>query len=581
VLEPTARSLRPLLTVLRPHLRLLAGALTCAISAQALLVTIGGLTAYIVGRAFLGAGAAALRPLLVLLVILVVSQTLLAWAESWVAHVAAFRALADLRRRCYDAFERLSPAHLVSRRSGDVGATIMDDVELLELFFAHTLSPLVAATVVPVAAVAALAVLAWPAALVLAPFVVAVAVVPAVLRRRAVREGTQEREGLGELNATLVDAVQGAREIVALGATEQQLTALRRRSQLLERVQVAHARRSGAERAAVDLLAGLGVLCVLTTVAVLVGRGQLGAALLPTCAVLAAGAFAPVAVLSNAVRELGRVSAGSVRVQALLTADAPVVDLVEHPPPGPISPTITFQNVCFRYAPDLPEALSGVTFQVAAGETVALVGASGAGKSTCAALLLRMHDVTAGRVLIGGVDVRDLPQRVLRENVGLVPQDVYLFSSTLHHNLLLGRPEANEAALQAAVSTARVSEFAERLPEQYATRLGERGVLLSGGQRQRVAVARALLRDTPVLVLDEATSSLDTEHETAVQAALAAATRGRTTLVIAHRLSTIRAADRLIVLAQGRVVETGTFTDLLAQDSHFAALIRAGLDTAQ
>ncbi|MGI8528824.1 MAG: ABC transporter ATP-binding protein [Geodermatophilaceae bacterium] len=574
-LTQTARALRPLLAVLRPHLRLLSAALVCSVLAQALLVVNGALAAYLVGRAFVGAGVAELRPYVVVLVVLVLAQAAFLCLDSLLAHIAAFRALADLRRRCYDAVERISPGHLSTQRSGDLGATVMDDIEILELFFAHTLGPLIAATVIPSLAVLLLLFLAWPAALVLLPFVVAVASIPRWLRRHADEVARAERANLGALNAELVDTVQGAREIAALGAGEEQLAALHHRGGLLRQAQLAHARRTGVERAAVDLLAALGVVAVLIVAGLLVDADRLGPALLPTCAVLAAGAFAPVALFTESAKELGRIAAGSARVHDLLNRPPLVSDEGDESVPT-IPPRVRFADVSFRYEPGLPDALRAASFTIEPGETVALVGASGAGKSTCAALLLRLYDVGGGSVSIDGVDVRALPVSELRRLVSLVPQDVYLFSRSVRDNLTLARPDADDASVQAAADAAIVTEFVASMPDGFQTRVGERGVRLSGGQRQRLAVGRALVQDTPVLVFDEATSSLDAESEAAMRTAIAAATRGRTTLVIAHRLSTIRAADRLVVLDHGEVVETGTFDQLLTERGHFAALVAAG-----
>lgn len=575
-LTQTARALRPLLAVLRPHLRLLSAALACSVLGQALLVVNGGLAAYLVGRAFVGAGVAELEPYVWMLVALVLAQAVFLCLDSLLAHIAAFRALADLRRRCYEAVERVSPGHLSTQRSGDLGATVMDDIEILELFFAHTLGPLIAATVIPSLAVILLTFLAWPAALVLLPFIVAVASIPRWLRDAADEVARAERANLGELNAELVDTVQGAREISALGAGHQQLAALRERGGLLAKAQLAHARRTGIERAAVDVLAALGVVAVLIVAALLVDAGRLTPALLPTCAVLAAGAFAPVALFTESAKELGRITAGSARVHDLLNRPALVSDDGTESA-NTIPPRVRFSDVRFRYEPGLPEAARGVSFTIERGETVALVGASGAGKSTCAALLLRLYDASAGSVSIDGVDVRELPLAELRRLVSLVPQEVYLFSQSVRDNLTLARPGADDASVVAAADAAIVTEFVASMPAGLQTLVGERGVRLSGGQRQRLAVGRALLQDTPVLVFDEATSSLDAESEAAMRAAISQATHGRTTLVIAHRLSTIRSADRLVVLDHGVVVETGTFDELLDSGGHFATLVAAGL----
>ena len=320
------RRLRPLLAVLRPHRRLMAATLVAGLAAQLLAVAAGVLGAHLVGRAATGTPAAELVPELWLLVALVVPQAVLAYGESLVSHVAAFRALADLRRRVYATFERLAPAGLQTRRSGDLAATAMSDIELLETFFAHTIVPLAVSVLVPAAGLVALAALSWPLALVLAPFVIAVGTLPGWLRRVSVRQGEAERRANGELSAVLVDSVQGVREVVAHGAADRQRATLRHRGDLLQAARVAHARRSGLERGLVDLLAGAGVLAVLATAAVLHADGRLAGALLPTVAVLAGAAFAPVLLFSTAARELGRVGAASERLQALLVAPVPVPD---------------------------------------------------------------------------------------------------------------------------------------------------------------------------------------------------------------------------------------------------------------
>jgi ABC-type multidrug transport system fused ATPase/permease subunit len=234
-----------------------------------------------------------------------------------------------------------------------------------------------------------------------------------------------------------------------------------------------------------------------------------------------------------------------------------------------------FEDVTFRYRPGAPLALDGVTFEVSPGETLAIVGASGAGKTTIASLLLRFFDPQTGRVSIGATDLRELEPEDVRRRVALVPQDTFLFHATVRDNLLLAAPGADEETVSRAARSANAEAFIRALPQGFDTIVGERGLRLSGGERQRIAIARALLKDAPILVLDEATSNVDVAAEAEIQASLERLRRGRTTLVIAHRLSTVRDADRILVIDGGRIVEEGTHDQLLGRGGRYARLVDA------
>ncbi|NWF79360.1 MAG: ABC transporter ATP-binding protein [Chloroflexi bacterium] len=563
--------------LLRGYRGLLAGAVLAGVLMHLCTIASSTLSAYMVGRAATGATSEALWPLFWWLVALILPLAALPWIETILAHIVAFRILADIRARLYDAFERLAPGYLLERRSGDLGATAMGDVETLEIGLSHTLPPLLVVLVVPAGALAALAVLHWSLALALLPFVVAVLTTPLWLGRWADRQGYVVRDRVGEVGAEVVDGVQGLREILVFGAQRRALGLLAEREAALEAAQRAHGVNKGRELAVSDLLVGLGLLAVVALAAWLTSVGALASALLPAAVILAATIFVPINLLLGAGRDFALVFAAGERVYTLLTAPPPVRETATTAPGHPVVPAISFERVHFRYRPQLPEALRGVSFAVRPGETVALVGASGAGKSTCASLLLRLWDVSGGRITVGGYDLRALPQASLRELFASVPQDVYLFNRSVWENIRLGRPDASDSAVVAAAEAAQARAFIEALPESWDTRLGERGASLSGGQRQRIAIARALLKDAPILLLDEAVSNLDGESEQALQTALSTLRRGRTTLVIAHRLSTIRSADRIVVLERGTVVEEGRFNALVTAGGAFSRLVATGL----
>jgi ATP-binding cassette, subfamily B, bacterial len=523
-----------------------------------------------------------LTPWLWALGALVPLAALLTWLESWLAHDLAYRLLAEMRIALYEKLDPLAPGYLLRRRTGDLVSAVTGDVETVEYFFAHTIAPAFVAVLVPGGVLVTLALIAWPLAVALLPFLILVGLSPWVARRAAERLGAQVRDELGLVNGHMVDSVQGLRTLVAFGQGPARLEEIATHGRHLSAVQLWFLRQQTVQGATIEALTGLGGLAVLATGAWLAGQGAMPATLLPLVTLLALTSFGPVTDVAKVTKQLAETLGSARRVFAVhdepvTVLDGPGAALAPDGPEGRRAPAVRFEGVSFAYGPGEPQALRDVSFSIEPGQTVALVGRSGAGKTTTAHLLLRFWDPQQGRILLGGHALGAFRLDDLRAAVALVAQDTYLFNTTLRANLLLSRPEATDADLLAAADSANVADFVATLPEGYDTLVGERGLQLSGGQRQRLAIARAVLRDAPLLVLDEATSHLDAENERQVHAALDRLIRGRTTLVIAHRLSTIRNADRIVVLDGGTVAEQGTHDELLARGGVYAQLVGAQL----
>ena len=568
-----------LLGLVRPWGTELALTFLLGVAHHGTAIGVGVVSALLVGQVITGGD---LTLLLILLAVLTPLAAFFIWTESWVAHDLAYRLLAEMRVDVYRKLDPLAPAYMTRRRSGDLVSVVGGDVETVEFFFAHTITPAFTAVVVPGVVVAVLAVIAWPMALAVAPFLFAVALSPFFAQKRSERLGEELRHQLGDVHAHMVDSIQGMREISAFGRGPARTAEMVDNSWRFAHFQLRFLKERAFQIGFIEAMTALGGLVVLTIGVWLLTNGNISRPELILAVVLSVAAFAPVSDIARTMKQLMETLAASRRLFAIHDEPVPVTD-------GPGirgderlngAPSLDFDEVGFDYGPGEPQALSGVSFKVEPGHTVALVGRSGAGKTTCANLMMRFWDPSGGSVRLDGHDIRDFKLDDLRRRVALVSQDTYLFNASIRENIMLGRPDASESELEEAARQANCHDFITAFPDGYDTIVGERGMQLSGGQRQRVAIARALLKNAPVLVLDEATSHLDAVSESQLRQALEHLMQGRTTLVIAHRLSTIRDADRIVVLDHGKAIEQGSHQELLERHGLYAQLVATQLVSA-
>ena len=503
------------------------------------------------------------------------------YMEQYTGHHIAFRLLALLRNQFYDRMEPLAPAGFTKLRSGDAIARAINDVERIEPYYAHTVAPAFAAVIVPLILLAYLASFHIWLALALFPFLFIMAVpVPWIVDRLGRQASYRARIMLGEVNAHLTDSLQGLREASIFGYGPRRRQEIRDRGAEMRSAQDRLIGADAVQRGLTEMLIVGAVIAVLWTGLRLVELEQLNLLLdLPIVMAVTLTSFTSVIGLTNVINDFNTAMISAERVYSLLDQE-PLVKTEATARPD-LSAGLSFDQVGFSYEPGAngqAPVLADLKLDIQPGQKVALVGSSGVGKSTIVNLLVRFWDCHSGTISVGGQDIRSLDVEHLREQVSVVCQRTYLFNTTIAENIRLGRPMASDEEVLAAAGKAGLADFIASLPEGLDAPVGEMGSKLSGGQRQRIAIARALLKDAPILILDEATSNLDVETEKAVKRDIDQLMAGRTTLQIAHRLSSVVDADNILVLHEGSICEQGPHGELMAANGVYSRLFELQQD---
>lgn len=536
----------------------------------------GLLVAGMVRRVLAGAPWAAAGPALSGIASLIVLRGILIGLREWSAMFTASAVKRLLRRRLYARLLELGPGYMAHARTGEVQSALVDGVEALEGYFGNYVPHALVALVVPLTLIAYLFTVDPSVAWLLLTCGLLALSAPRLWDRLLGEYGRSHWQAYARTNAQFLDSMQGMSTLKAFGASTRRGRELEREAQDLYHKTMAQFSVSLISTGIVGFSMGAGTALAAGVGVVRFLQGNMTLSELFAILFLAVECFRPLVELDQYWHQGYRGITAAGNLFALLDASPSVTERPDAVAVGPerIDPAIALEDVTFAYRAGAP-VLRGLTLTIAPGETVALVGPSGAGKTTVVSLLLRFFDPQEGRITLGGRDARDYTLASLRDAIAVVSQDAYLFYGSVADNLRVARPGATDEMLVSACRLANAHEFIATLPQGYQTIVGERGLNLSGGQRQRIAIARAILKDAPILILDEATSNLDAANEAEIREALARLQAGRTTLVITHRLSTVTHADRIVVLAGGRAVETGRHADLLALQGAYARLVAA------
>ena len=503
-----------------------------------------------------------------LLLALYLLRILFRYLSNYLAHKAAWYLVGDLRSRLYNKLQSLDLGFFHDKQTGDLMSRVVNDTRDFELLYAHMIPDMITNVVTFVGVLIILLTINWKLALITC-FPIPLILLSGVVFAKVVRPFFRtSQKYMGELNAQLQDSLSGLQEIQSFGQEAYESERVHEKNFKQVEAMLRALRASAVFHPSVEFLSSIGTILVVFFGGYMALKSQLSVEDIVAFILYLSLFYAPVSGLANLLENLQQSLAGAERVALVLETPSQIENAPDAVNIGKVDGAITFEHVSFHYSNNVP-VLKDISFACKPGMMVALVGPTGVGKTTTAQLISRFYDPTEGRVLVDGKDVKTVTLESLRHNISPVLQDTFLFNGTIAENIAYARPDATQEEIEEAAKAANIHEDILSMPEQYETKVGERGLRLSGGQKQRVAIARAILRQSPIIVLDEATASIDVHTEKQIQKAIKNITGKRTIIAIAHRLSTIKDADMILFIHEGEIVERGTHEELLALKGHY------------
>ena len=520
------------------------------------------------------AGLNRITLLALILLALYLLRIVFRFLSSYLTHKAAWHLVGDLRSRLYDKLQSLDLGFFHDKQTGDLMSRVVNDTRDFELLYAHMIPEMITNMVTFVGVLVILLTINWRLALITCapiPLILCSGVIFAKVVRPFFKAS---QKSMGELNAQLQDSLSGLHEIQAFGQEKHESQRVREKNFDQVKAMLRALRASAIFHPSVEFLSSAGTVLVVFFGGMLAYKGQLSVADIVAFVLYLSLFYAPVSGLANLLESLQQSLAGAERVTLILDTPSVIEDSENAQDMGKADGAVAFENVSFHYSNGVP-VLKNVSFICKPGTMVALVGPTGVGKTTATQLIARFYDPVEGRILIDGKDIRNVTLESLRKNISPVLQDTFLFNGTISENIGYARPDATQEEIEEAAKAANIHEDIQNMPQQYETQVGERGLRLSGGQKQRIAIARAILRRSPIIILDEATASVDVHTEKQIQKAISALTGKQTIIAIAHRLSTIQGADQILVFHEGEIAERGTHEELLEKKGLYFKLHQA------